>query len=87
MLDVNNIKEFILNTVREQADDSKIVASSNISEDVGIDSIGWLNCLIQIEKQYDCIINPQAIFSQRIVFVQDFIDVMIKYIENFHNFK
>lgn len=80
-MEIYEIECVILNTLKEISSNQELTAECNIKQDVDIDSIGWLRCLIQLEKEYGCIFNPQAIFNSNVVTIQDFMDKVIEYLK------
>ena len=78
----NDVTEFVLGLLNEMSLNSSLTTDSYLKDDVEIDSIGWLRCLIRIEEKYKCSINPEFLVDSSIITVQDFIDKLNSYLQN-----
>ena len=58
---LNKIIEIYENIVGEQVDKEKITLSSNIKEDLGINSVGLLYLIVDIENKFDVVLHNQSI--------------------------
>ena len=86
-METYEIECVILNILKKISSNQDLTAEWNIQEDVDIDSIGWLRCLIQLEEEYGCVFTPQAIFGNKLVTVQDFIDKVVEYLTAYMKMK
>lgn len=77
----NDVANFVLDLVSDMSLGTDITAQSNIKDDVDIDSIGWLRCLIRLEEKYKCSFGPGFLIDSNIVTIQDFIDKIVNYLE------
>ena len=58
---LNKIIEIYENIVGEEVDKEKITLSSNIKEDLGINSVGLLYLIVDIENKFDVVLHNQSI--------------------------
>ena len=58
---LSKIIEIYENIVGEEVDKEKITLSSNIKEDLGINSVGLLYLIVDIEKKFDVVLHNQSI--------------------------
>ena len=54
-METYEIECVILNILKKISSNQDLTAEWNIQEDVDIDSIGWLRCLIQLEEELSLI--------------------------------
>ena len=72
---LNKIIEIYENIVGEEVDKEKITLSSNIKEDLGINSVGLLYLIVDIENKFDVVLHNQSI--EKFVILDD----VVTYIE------
>lgn len=58
---LNKIIEIYENIVEEEVDKEKFTLSSNIKEDLGINSVGLLYLIVDIENKFDVVLHNQSI--------------------------
>ena len=58
---LNKIIEIYENIVGEEVDKEKLTLSSNIKEDLGINSVGLLYLIVDIENKFDVVLHNQSI--------------------------
>lgn len=58
---LNKIIEIYENIVGEDVDREKFTLSSNIKEDLGINSVGLLYLIVDIENKFDVVLHNQSI--------------------------
>ena len=58
---LNKIIEIYENIVGEEVDKEKFTLSSNIKEDLGINSVGLLYLIVDIENKFDVVLHNQSI--------------------------
>ena len=58
---LNKIIEIYENIVGEEVDKEKLTLSSNIKEDLGINSVGLLDLIVDIENKFDVVLHNQSI--------------------------
>ena len=58
---LSKIIEIYENIVGEEVDKEKITLSSNIKEDLGINSVGLLYLIVDIENKFDVVLHNQSI--------------------------
>lgn len=58
---LNKIIEIYENIVGEEVDKEKFTLSSNIKEDLGINSVGLLYLIVDIENKFDVALHNQSI--------------------------
>ena len=58
---LNKIIEIYENIVGEDVDKEKFTLSSNIKEDLGINSVGLLYLIVDIENKFDVVLHNQSI--------------------------
>ena len=72
---LNKIIEIYENIVGEEVDKEKITLSSNIKEDLGINSVGLLYLIVDIENKFDVVLHNQS--TEKFVTLDD----VVTYIE------
>ena len=58
---LNKIIEIYENIVGEEVNKEKITLSSNIKEDLGINSVGLLYLIVDIENKFNVVLHNQSI--------------------------
>ena len=58
---LNKIIEIYENIVGVEVDKEKFTLSSNIKEDLGINSVGLLYLIVDIENKFDVVLHNQSI--------------------------
>ena len=58
---LSKIIEIYENIVGEEVDKEKYTLSSNIKEDLGINSVGLLYLIVDIENKFDVVLHNQSI--------------------------
>ena len=58
---LNKIIEIYENIVGEEVDKEKFTLSSNIKGDLGINSVGLLYLIVDIENKFDVVLHNQSI--------------------------
>ena len=58
---LNKIIEIYENIVGEEVDKEKFTLSSNIKEDLGINSVGLLYLIVDIENKFGVVLHNQSI--------------------------
>lgn len=58
---LNKIIKIYENIVGEEVDKEKFTLSSNIKEDLGINSVGLLYLIVDIENKFDVVLHNQSI--------------------------
>ena len=58
---LNKIIEIYENIVGEEVDKEKFTLSSNSKEDLGINSVGLLYLIVDIENKFDVVLHNQSI--------------------------
>ena len=58
---LKKIIEIYENIVGEEVDKEKFTLSSNIKEDLGINSVGLLYLIVDIENKFDVVLHNQSI--------------------------
>ena len=58
---LNKIIEIYENIVGEEVDKEKFTLSSNIKEDLSINSVGLLYLIVDIENKFDVVLHNQSI--------------------------
>ena len=58
---LNKIIEIYENIVGEEVDKENFTLSSNIKEDLGINSVGLLYLIVDIENKFDVVLHNQSI--------------------------
>ena len=58
---LNKIIEIYENIVGEEVDKEKFTLSSNIKEDLGINSVGLLYLIVDSENKFDVVLHNQSI--------------------------
>lgn len=58
---LNKIIEIYENIVGEEVDKEKFTLSSNIKKDLGINSVGLLYLIVDIENKFDVVLHNQSI--------------------------
>ena len=72
---LNKIIEIYENIVGEEVNKEKFTLSSNIKEDLGINSVGLLYLIVDIENKFDVVLHNQSI--EKFVTLDD----VVNYIE------
>lgn len=76
-MEKSDIFNKIIEVIRINTADESITALSSIQNDVGLDSIGWLRCLIGIERVVGIPIAPHTVFRKDIESVEDLCNVIL----------
>ena len=57
----------------------EVVRNISETDDVMLDSIGWMSCLVAIEKKLGCAIDPKVFFSSCNTSIGALCDSLLKY--------
>lgn len=58
----SDICSCVLDVVRDISEDSAVSYETEI-DDIELDSIGWMRCLVAIEEKLGCAVDPAVFFS------------------------
>jgi acyl carrier protein len=82
MIFKNNYEKVIINTLKEIASDKNINKATIFQKDVYIDSMGWLQFLIKLEKKLKCAFEPNFLAKGKYETVDDLINGIKSYIDS-----
>ena len=82
MIFKSNYEKVIINTLKEIASDKNINKDTIIQKDVYIDSMGWLQFLIKLEKKLKCAFEPDFLAKGKYETVDDLINGVKGYIDS-----
>ncbi len=82
MIFKSNYEKVIINTLKEIASDKNINKDTIIQKDVYIDSMGWLQFLIKLEKKLKCTFEPNFLAQGKYETVDDLINGIKSYIDS-----
>lgn len=73
-----DVCECVLEVVRNISEIDDITSETH-TDDVMLDSIGWMRCLVAIEKKLGCAIDPKVFFSSCNTSIGALCDSLLKY--------
>ncbi|ACL75979.1 phosphopantetheine-binding protein [Ruminiclostridium cellulolyticum] len=77
-----NYEKVIINTLKEIASDKNINKDTIILKDIYIDSMGWLQFLIKLEKKLKCTFEPDFLAKGKYETVEDLINGIKNYVNS-----
>ncbi|HOV25698.1 acyl carrier protein [Acetivibrio straminisolvens] len=82
MIFKSNYEKVVISILKEIASDENINKDTNIQKDIYIDSMGWLQFLIKLEKKLKCNIEPNFLAKGNYETVEDLVNGIKSYIDS-----